>query len=99
MENVAFGQRVGPLEVERREHVSCDYGLGHIRGGLGDPRQDLVAELAGPAVPVSLSEPIGHVLHEAVITCLPAGASESSTFDATTQSTNSSSASAISPRL
>src|SRR5215467_6783208 len=65
MEDVALGQRVSPLEVERSEHLPCDYRARHVRGRLGDPRQDLVAKLVGAPVPVTLREAVRHVLHKA----------------------------------
>ena len=65
VEDVALGQPVVALQVQRGEHLPGQHRRGHTRRELRDPGQDPVAELVPPAVPGPLGQPVGHVLDEA----------------------------------
>jgi hypothetical protein len=45
VEDVAFGEAVLALQVERGQHLPGDHRRGHVRRELADPGQDPVAQL------------------------------------------------------
>ena len=65
VEDVALGQAVGALEVERRQDLPRDDGAGHVGRVFADLPDDPVAEQLPVLVPGPLLQAVGDVLDEA----------------------------------
>src|SRR5215471_18661746 len=65
VEDVALGEAVGALEIERRQHLPGLDRARDVRRVTRDRPDDAVSELLAALVPASPREAVGDVLHEA----------------------------------
>ncbi len=65
VKNVAFGQSVGALQIERSQHLSSDDCTGDVRRVFGNFLDDAVAEQLTLFVPGALPQMIRDILHKA----------------------------------
>ena len=65
VEDVALGEPVGALEVERSQDLTSHHCPRHVGRVLGDLPQDEVAQTLALRIPVAFAQAIRHVLHEA----------------------------------
>src|SRR5580704_5173823 len=65
VENVAFGQAVRTLEIERREHLARKDHTGYVGRVFSNFPDYAVAEQFPFLVPGAFAQPIGNILHEA----------------------------------
>src|SRR5205807_2531556 len=65
MEDVALGQTIGAFQIQRRKHLPGHDRLGNVGCVFSNLLDYAIAQQFALVVPVSLSEMIRHILHEA----------------------------------
>src|SRR5450432_3453125 len=63
VKDVAFGEAVGALEIERGEDLAGDDGAGDVGRVFGDLFYHTMAEQLAILVPVAFTQTVGNVLH------------------------------------
>ena len=65
VEYVPFGQPLCAFQIQRRQHLPCNYGIGDIRRVFSDFFYHAIGQQLTILVPAPVLQAIRHVLYEA----------------------------------